>query len=97
MIDVSDGIASDLERLCECSEVRIEAELDCAAARRRRRRRSRSRRASTRWSSRRLPGEDYELLFTAPAAARATVERGGRGKRLAGYLDRQRFRRRDGR
>ena len=38
MLDVSDGIASDLERLCEHSGVRIEAQLDGAAGRRGRRR-----------------------------------------------------------
>ena len=32
---------------------------------------------STRWSSRPVAGEDYELLFTAPAGVRAAVERAG--------------------
>jgi thiamine-monophosphate kinase len=76
MLDVSDGIASDLERLCECSEVRIEAELEAlpidegvpevAVA--------------TGVDPLELAagaGEDYELLFTAPAAVSAAVERAG--------------------
>jgi thiamine-monophosphate kinase len=76
MLDVSDGIASDLERLCEQSEVRIEAELEAlpvdegvpevaAAA------------GVDPLELAAGAGEDYELLFTAPAGARATVERAG--------------------
>ena len=76
MLDVSDGIASDLERLCECSEVRIEAELgalpvdegvpEVAAA--------------ANVDPLKLvagAGEDYELAFTAPAGVRSAVERAG--------------------
>jgi thiamine-monophosphate kinase len=80
MLDVSDGIASDLERLCECSRVRIEAELaalpvdegvpEVAIA--------------TGVDPLELTagaGEDYELLFTAPPAVRQAVERAGEDSR----------------
>jgi thiamine-monophosphate kinase len=76
MLDVSDGIASDLERLCEGSEVRIEAELEAlpmdecvpevaVAA------------GVDPLELAAGAGEDYELLFTAPAAVSAAVERAG--------------------
>jgi thiamine-monophosphate kinase len=76
MLDVSDGIASDLERLCEQSEVRIEAQLEAlpvdegvpevaAAA------------GVDPLELAAGAGEDYELLFTAPTGVRAAVERAG--------------------
>jgi thiamine-monophosphate kinase len=76
MLDVSDGIASDLERLCEQSEVRIEAKLEAlpmdegvpevaAAA------------GVDPLELAAGAGEDYELLFTAPAAVSAAVDRAG--------------------
>ena len=76
MLDVSDGIASDLERLCECSGVRIEADLEAlpvdegvpevaAAA------------GADPLELVAGAGEDYELLFTAPAGVRSAVERAG--------------------
>jgi thiamine-monophosphate kinase len=76
MLDISDGIASDLERLCECSEVRIEAQLEAlpmdegvpevaAAA------------GVDPLELAAGAGEDYELLFTAPAAVSSAVERAG--------------------
>jgi thiamine-monophosphate kinase len=73
MLDVSDGIASDLQRLCEQSDVGVEVQLDqlpvddCVPE-----------------VARAVgldpldvvagAGEDYELLFTAPPAARTAVE-----------------------
>ena len=76
MLDVSDGIASDLERLCEQSAVRIEAELqalpvdegvpEVAAAA-----------GCDPLELAAAAGEDYELLFTAPAEVREAVERAG--------------------
>jgi thiamine-monophosphate kinase len=76
MLDVSDGIASDLERLCERSGVAIEVQLDslpvdegvaevAAAA------------GIDPLELAAGAGEDYELLFTAPARARAAIERAG--------------------
>jgi thiamine-monophosphate kinase len=76
MLDVSDGIASDLERLCEQSRVRIEAKLEAlpmdegvaevaAAA------------GVDPLELAAGAGEDYELLFTAPAGVRSAVERAG--------------------
>jgi thiamine-monophosphate kinase len=77
MLDVSDGVASDLERLCERSGVRVEVRLDqlpvdegvteVAVA--------------TGVDPLELAagaGEDYELLFTAPPGARERVERAAR-------------------
>jgi thiamine-monophosphate kinase len=76
MLDVSDGIASDLERLCEQSGVSIEVQLDslpveegvaevAAAA------------GIDPLELVAAAGEDYELLFTAPARAREAVARAG--------------------
>jgi len=70
-IDVSDGLAGDLEKLCRASGVG--ARLDCA-------RLPRSAplleaagdAASMRFAL--AAGDDYELLFTAPAAARQSIE-----------------------
>ncbi|MGH2980314.1 MAG: thiamine-phosphate kinase [Solirubrobacterales bacterium] len=76
MLDVSDGIASDLERLCEQSEVGIEVRLDSlpvdegvadvAAAV-----------GIDPVELAAEAGEDYELLLTAPEDARGAVERAG--------------------
>ncbi|MGB5132309.1 MAG: thiamine-phosphate kinase [Steroidobacteraceae bacterium] len=71
-IDISDGLAGDLEKLCRASGVG--ARLDCA-----RLPRSASLleaagdAASMRYAL--AAGDDYELLFTAPAAARLSIER----------------------
>jgi thiamine-monophosphate kinase len=74
MIDVSDGIASDLERLCEQGAVAIDARLvalpadegvaEVAAAV-----------AVDPLELVAGGGEDYELLFTAPPRARDEIER----------------------
>jgi thiamine-monophosphate kinase len=77
MVDVSDGVASDLERLCEQSGVGAEVRLDslplddgvaevAAAA------------GIDPLELAAEAGEDYELLFTAPPGARDAVERAGR-------------------
>jgi thiamine-monophosphate kinase len=76
MLDVSDGIASDLERLSEQSGVRIEVQLESlpvdegvaevAAAV-----------GTDAIEVTAAAGEDYELLFTAPADARDAIERAG--------------------
>jgi thiamine-monophosphate kinase len=76
MLDVSDGIASDLERLAEQSRVQVEARLDelpldegvteIAAAV-----------GMDPLDVGAGAGEDYELLFTAAAGARDAVERAG--------------------
>jgi thiamine-monophosphate kinase len=76
MVDVSDGVASDLERLCEQSGVGVEVRLDslpvdegvaevAAAA------------GIDPLELAAGAGEDYELLFTAPPDVRAAVERAG--------------------
>ena len=76
MLDVSDGVASDLERLCEQSDVSIEVQLDslpidegvAEVA------------AVTGIDPLELvagAGEDYELLFTASADMRGAVEQAG--------------------
>lgn len=70
-IDISDGLAGDLEKLCDASG--IGARLDC-------RRLPRSAQlvecagaaGSMRYAL--AGGDDYELLFTAPAAARPGIE-----------------------
>ena len=70
-IDISDGLAGDLAKLCEASGVGTR--LDCA-------RLPRSLQlleaagdeASMRFAL--AAGDDYELLFTAPAAARGRIE-----------------------
>jgi thiamine-monophosphate kinase len=74
MIDVSDGVAADLARLCEQSGVSVEVRLDSlpldegvadvAAAV-----------AIDPLEVAAGAGEDYELLFTAPAGARDAVAR----------------------
>jgi thiamine-monophosphate kinase len=74
MLDVSDGVASDLERLCEQSGVDIDAQLEAlpvdegvaevAAA---------VGIGTVELAA--AAGEDYELLFTAPPGARAQIER----------------------
>jgi len=76
MLDVSDGIASDLERLCERSEVSVEVRLETLPVE--------EGVAEVAAAVGLHPlelaagaGEDYELLFTAPAAAREAVERAG--------------------
>ena len=77
MLDVSDGIASDLERLSEQSDVAVEVELDrlpvdegvAEVA------------AATAVDPLELAagaGEDYELLVTAPSDAREQVEHAAR-------------------
>jgi thiamine-monophosphate kinase len=77
MLDVSDGVASDLERLCEQSGVRIEVRLDLLPVD--------EGVTEVAGASGIDPlelvacaGEDYELLFTAPPGAREDVERAGR-------------------
>jgi len=73
MLDVSDGVASDLERLCEQSGVGVEVQLDAlpvdegvaevaAAA------------GVDQLDLAAGAGEDYELLFTAPPARVAEME-----------------------
>jgi thiamine-monophosphate kinase len=76
MLDTSDGIASDLERLSERSAVSLEVRLaalpveegvaEVAAAV-----------GVHPLELAAGAGEDYELLFTAPAAAREAIERAG--------------------
>jgi thiamine-monophosphate kinase len=76
MIDVSDGIASDCERLAECSGVAIEVELVClpvedgvaAVA---------DQVAVDPLALAASAGEDYELLFAAPPGAVAAAEDAG--------------------
>jgi thiamine-monophosphate kinase len=77
MLDVSDGVASDLERLCEQSGVGVEVRLDslpldegvgevAKAA------------GIEPLELAAAAGEDYELLFTAPPDRREGIERAGR-------------------
>jgi thiamine-monophosphate kinase len=77
MLDVSDGVASDLERLCEQSGVGVEVQLDALPVD------EGVAEVATAAGVDPLElaagaGEDYELLFTAPPAARDAVERAGR-------------------
>lgn len=70
MLDVSDGLLQDLGHLCEESRVgtRIEAsQLPVSGA-------YRSLLGSQAWDLALTGGEDYELLFCAPAARRAVVQ-----------------------
>lgn len=76
MLDVSDGIASDLERLCEQSGVSIDAQLDAIPVD--------EGVADVAAAVDADPvelaaggGEDYELLFTAPAEVGEAVEAAG--------------------
>jgi thiamine-monophosphate kinase len=76
MVDVSDGVASDLERLCEQSGVGAEVQLDSLPLD--------EGVAEVAEAAGIDPlelaagaGEDYELLFTAPPDARDAVERAG--------------------
>lgn len=65
MIDLSDGLASDLTRLCELSEVHAEIDTDrlpiSDAARL-----AAQRSGRPGWRHALVDGEDYELCFTAP-------------------------------
>jgi thiamine-monophosphate kinase len=73
-LDVSDGLAGDLLHIIERSSVRARVEVDAlprSAALRRLAPEVQQRCALT-------GGDDYELCFTAPAAARAAVEAAGR-------------------
>ena len=70
-IDISDGLAGDLAKLCDASQVG--ARLDCERLPRSQELRD----AAGEDLSLRLAltaGDDYELLFTAPAAARSRIE-----------------------
>ena len=64
LIDLSDGLASDLHRLAEASPRPIGFELDAAAIP-----------ATGRLAAALRDGEDYELLFTLPARAAAALPR----------------------
>ncbi|HTL14387.1 MAG TPA: AIR synthase-related protein, partial [Thermomonas sp.] len=70
-IDVSDGLLADLGHLCAASGVGAEVEIDALPA-------SEALRAAFDGDARRAlqaaGGDDYELCFTAPAAARGAVE-----------------------
>lgn len=69
-IDLSDGLVSDLGHICAASGVAAEVRLEALPA-------SPALRASgedaTRWSWQAAGGDDYELCFTAPAAAREAI------------------------
>jgi thiamine-monophosphate kinase len=70
-IDVSDGLAGDLAKLCRASGVG--ARLDCPRLPRSRRLiEAAGKEASMRFAL--SAGDDYELLFTAPIAARQRIE-----------------------
>ena len=96
MLDVSDGIASDLERLAEQSGVRIEVEARRAAGRRRRRR---GRRGGGRRPARARRGCGRGLRAAVHRSRRRArgSRAGGRGQRVAGDLDRPGIRRLSGR
>jgi len=79
MLDLSDGLAGDLAHIAKASGVAAVINVDalplCAAVR-----------AQTRELALRCAlagGDDYELCFTAPAAARAQVEAAGRAAGIA--------------
>lgn len=76
-IDVSDGLLADLGHVLERSEVGATVQWDAVP-------RGTALRAQTPIRERACAlagGDDYELLFTAPAAARAAVEAAARGAR----------------
>ena len=70
-VDVSDGLLADLQHICDSSGVGAEVELDALPA-------SPVLRATfaeeQRLSLQATGGDDYELCFTAPSAARAKIE-----------------------
>jgi thiamine-monophosphate kinase len=63
MIDLSDGLSTDLDHICECSGVGAEIEAQRLP-------RAQFRGREVDWKIALNGGEDYELLFTASRAAR---------------------------
>ena len=70
-LDLSDGLAGDLLHILKRSNVRATVDIDQCRARHARRA-ARNRRSGT---ASLAGGDDYELCFTAPVAARAEIER----------------------
>lgn len=76
-IDLSDGLVSDLGHVCTASGVAADVRLDALPA-------SPALRAATaddatRWTWQVAGGDDYELCFTAPAAAREAIDAAAAG------------------
>jgi len=78
-IDVSDGLVADLGHICERSRLAAEVELERVPAST-----IVQRCADTRLARNAMlaGGDDYELCFTAPPAARAQVEQAARSVRM---------------
>ena len=79
-IDLSDGLLADLAHVCRASAVAAELQLEALPA-------SPALRVafepSQRHALQAAGGDDYELCFTAPLAARAAIERAGRDTGVA--------------